>query len=295
MSLTHSFSKVFNTVKDKLLPAQAIPQQQAASPSIETDPVLMQMVFEVLTAENIKATWQGSYLRLADGLVLAAERVEAVVLAEDRFRTCTRIHVSHADYFPQGLSEYQHAMGASEVLAMTEGFRTWARMDLLTLLDATRELPKDCTVIEMNVASETDVAAGKAVYRQVILGPVAHLATLPAPKRKEEHPFCPCCLFTESMPAFHDLLQTKQFLGVRLFVSRDNEGKLAVDCRVNGEDFPAATEHLQHYAEKWPQRGLEFRKQYVVIRSSERSVNAGGAIHSVDNAVDCANASSAKV
>ncbi|MFZ6770704.1 DUF6348 family protein [Undibacterium sp. Di26W] len=291
MSLTHSFTKAFNAVKGKLHPAQAVSQQTIVAPSIEADPLLMQMLFEILAAEDIKATWQGNYLRLADGLaddladglVLAAERVEAVALAEDKFRTCTRIHVSHAVYFPQGLSEYQHAMGASEVLAMSEGFRTWARMDLLALLDATREFPKDCTVIEMNVASETDVAAGKAVYRQVILGPVAHLASLPAPKRKEEHPFCPCCLFTESMPAFHDLLQSDQFLGVRLFASRDNEGKLAADCRVNGEDFLAATEHLQHYAEKWPQRGLEFRKQYVVIRSSGRSVNAGATIDAVDS------------
>ncbi len=283
MSLVHSFTKAFNAAKAKLLPAPAASQQLPVAPSIETDPVLMQMLFEALVAEDIKATWQGSYLRLADGLVLGAERVETVALAEDKFRTCTRIHVSHAEYFPQGLSEYQHAMGTSEVLAMTEGFRTWARMDLLALLDATREFPKNCTVIEMNVASETDAAAGKAVYRQVILGPVAHLATLPAPKLKEEHPFCPCCLFTESMPAFHDLLQSNQFLGVRLFASRDNEGKLAADCRVNGEDFLAATEHLQHYAEKWPQRGLEFRKQYVVIRSSGRSVNPGGTIQSGDN------------
>jgi len=293
MSLTHSFAKAFNTVKGKLLPVQAV------TPSFNADPLLMQMLFEVLAAEDIKATWQGGYLRLADGLVLGAERAEVVALAEDKFRTCTRIYVSHADYFPQGLSEYQHAMGASEVLAMTEGFRTWARMDLLALLDATREFPKDCTVIEMNVASETEVAAGKAVYRQVILGPVAHLATLPAPKRKEEHPFCPCCLFTESMPAFHELLQTNQFLGVRLFASRDNEGKLAADCRVNGEDFLAATEHLQHYAEKWPQRGLEFRKQYVVIRSSERSVNPGATINVADNATskaaDNTNTRSAKV
>ncbi|MCH8619963.1 DUF6348 family protein [Undibacterium sp. TS12] len=270
MSVSNSFFKAVNAVKSKLNPRQV---QASAVPQIAADPALMQMLSEILSSEGIASSWQGSYLSLPEGLVLAAEPVEVVNLAEDKFRTCTRIHVSHASLFPQGLSEYQHAMGSTEMLALTEGFRTWVRMDLLVLLDATRESPKDCTVIEMNIASEADLADGKPMFRQVILGPVAHLASLPEPKKKEEHPFCPCCLFTESMPAFHEVLQTSHFLGVRLFASRDNEGQLAADCRVNGEDFLPAVEHLKQYAGKWPDRGLEFRKQYIVIRSSSNSVN----------------------
>ncbi|MFZ6682224.1 DUF6348 family protein [Undibacterium sp. Tian12W] len=273
MSVTTSLGNAFKSFKSKFAASPVSPTSAVMAPvfaNLNIDAELTLALFEVLTAEAIKLKWQDNYLALEDGLLLAVERVETVTLAKDKFRTCTRIYASHAAYFPQGLSEYQHAMGATESEAILEGLRTWARMDLLVLQDATREQPLNCTVIEMNTSTE---AAENSSFRQVILGPVAHLASLPAPKKKEEHPFCPCCLFTESMPAFHDLLQTSDFIGIRLFASRDNEGKLAADCRVNGEDFVPAVEHLKQYAEKWPQRGLEFRKQYVVVRTSSHSVN----------------------
>ena len=243
------------------------------APHINSDPITMQALADVLKAEGVAFEWQLPRLMLADGMTLEAEAIESIALAEDRLRTCTKIHISHPDYFPKGIAEYQHAMGMDEALAMAEGFRAWAQTDLVALLDATREVPKDCTVIEMSVVEAAD---GIERFRQIVLGPVAHLATLPAPKKKEAHPFCPCCLFTESTAAFHDLLQTDQFLGVRLFVSRDTEGRLAVDCRVNGEDFTPAIDPLTAYAGKWPERGLEFRKQYVVIRSTSRSVKTKG-------------------
>ncbi|MFZ6743165.1 DUF6348 family protein [Undibacterium sp. JH2W] len=269
MSVTTSLGNAFKSLKAKF----ASSPTTLATPvfaNLNIDAALTLALFEVLTAEAIKLKWQDNYLALEDGLLLAVERVETVTLAEDKFRTCTRIYVSHAEYFPQGLSEYQHAMGATESEAVLEGLRTWVKMDLLVLQDAVREQPLNCTVIEMNTSAE---AAESTSFRQVILGPVAHLVSQPAPRKKEDHPFCPCCLFTESMPAFHDLLQTSDFIGIRLFASRDNEDKLAADCRVNGEDFIPAVEYLKQYAEKWPQRGLEFRKQYVVVRTSKHSVN----------------------
>ena len=251
-------------------PTAGEPDTNMHAPHINSDPITMQALADVLKAEGIAFEWQLPRLVLADGLTLEAEAIESIALAEDRLRTCTKIHMTHPNYFPKGIAEYQHAMGMDEALAMAEGFRAWAQTDLVALLDATRDAPKDCTVIEMSVVEGAD---GIERFRQIVLGPVAHLATLPAPKKKEAHPFCPCCLFTESTAAFHDLLQTDQFLGVRLFVSRDNAGELAVDCRVNGEDFAPAIDLLTAYASKWPERGLEFRKQYVVIRSTSRSIN----------------------
>ncbi|MBI1772398.1 MAG: hypothetical protein HYR68_08660 [Burkholderiales bacterium] len=270
MSVTTSIGNVFKSFRDKFVSGSLTQPASTVFTHLNIDAELTLALFEVLTAEAIKLKWQDNYLALDDGLLLAVERVETVVLAEDKCRSCTRIYASHAKYFPQGLSEYQHAMGATESEAMLEGLHTWVKMDLLALLDATREQPLHCTVIEMNTSAE---AENSSSFRQVILGPVAHLASQPASKKKEEHAFCPCCLFTESMPAFHDLLQTSDFLGIRLFASRDNEGKLSADCRVNGEDFVSAVEYLKQYAEKWPQRGLEFRKQYVVVRTSRHSVN----------------------
>lgn len=266
-----SIGKALRLIKDKLTSkSESKPNPALVFAQINTDPVLMQLLFEILNLEGQKPVWQGAYLYVETDLLLTVERIESIALAENKFRTCTRIHLIHPTLFPLGISEYQHAMGTTEAEAYNEGFRTWVKMDLLTLIDAIRDKPVNCTVIEMQANSQ---AARGNSFRQVILGPVAHLASKEAPKKKEAHPFCPCCLFTECMPAFHDLLQTDQFLGIRLFASRDNEGKLAADCRVNGEDFFPALEYLKQYAEKWPERGLEFRKQYVVVRSSRHSVN----------------------
>jgi hypothetical protein len=279
-----SLKTVFSSFKNTLFPVSAAsdPASGAADPASEqtsislpvnSDPVLMQALADVLLLEEIAFEWRAPRLLLAGGLLLGAEAIESKALASDRVRTCTRIEVSHPVYFPQGIAEFQHAMGASEALSIAEGFRAWIKMDLVALLDATREVPKECTVIEMSVVAETatdGIAGSTAHFRQVILGPIGHLATLAAPEPKEEHPFCPCCLFTESTAAFHELLQTNRFLGVRLFVSRDSTGQLAADCRVNGVDFAPAAELLSAYASTWPERGLEFRKQYVVIRSVTR-------------------------
>lgn len=273
MSFISKLKKLKNKFKNKFknkLTSTSLADAAAKlpTPQINSDPVTMQALADVLKTEGIAFEWQLPRLLLANGMTLEAEPVEAIVLGEDRVRTCTKIHLHHPVYFSEGIAEYQHAMGANEDLSMAEGFRSWAQTDLVALLDATSDMPKNCTVIEMSVV---DGADGLARFRQVVLGPVAHLATLAAPEKKEEHPFCPCCLFTESTTAFHDLLQTDQFLGVRLFASRDNEGKLAADCRVNGEDFVPAIDLLTAYASKWPERGLELRKQYVVIRSVSRS------------------------
>jgi len=275
MSLLQSLK----TLKNKFSagsPAPVPATSQTAAPQIQSDPLLTEVLAAALSATGITFERLSSHIQLAEGLALAVQPVTTNVIGEGRVRTCTRIHAWHLQYFPQGISEYQHALGADEAAAIAEGFAQWVKMDLVVLLDATREVPRDCTVIEMNVANgaETTEAAehaGLSRFRQVILGPVAHLATNPPPKKKEVHPFCPCCLFTESMDAFHDVLQTDQFLGVRLFASRDQLGVQAADCRVNGEDFPAALPALTAYVQKWPQRGLEFRKQYVVIRTVSRA------------------------
>ncbi|MFZ6846861.1 DUF6348 family protein [Undibacterium sp. RuRC25W] len=238
--------------------------------NVPSDPVLLAQLAVVLTAASIDFEMTATHLQMPEGLVFAVQKLETIALGEGRVRTCTKIHAWHSVYFPQGIAEYQHALAATEEAALIDGFKQWANMDLPVLQDATRDMPLHCTVIEMNTAA--DEVTATANYRQVILGPVAHLASLPAPKKKDDHPFCPCCLFTESMNAFHDVLQRDQFLGVRLFASRDSQGVSAADCRINGEDFPAAIEPLVKYVEQWPQRGLEFRKQFIVIRSVSRSL-----------------------
>jgi hypothetical protein len=272
-----SLFTIFSSFKKKLSANAKSPVAGAASPPAAAsvpvaDPALMQALADLLLLEGIEFAWHATGLRLSSGLLLQVEPIESITLADGRVRTCTKMYVAHPDFFPNGIAEYQHAIGVSEAAAIAEGFRAWTQMDLVVLTDATRDTPLDCTVIEMSVVAGAE-ADGKSLYRQVLLGPVAHLATLPA-SEAELHPFCPCCLFTESTAALHDLLQSQEFLGLRMFVSRDNQGKLAVDCRVNGEDFDGVQQSLTQYAGNWPQRGLEFRKQYLVMRSIRRKISA---------------------
>jgi len=50
-------------------------------------------------------------------------------------------------------------------------------------------------------------------------------------------------------------------------VSRDTEGHIEADCRVNGVDRPEGAAALMRYAKTWPDRGFEYRKQYVGIQT----------------------------
>lgn len=145
---------------------------------------------------------------------------------------------------PNPMFEYQHASGTSQHDALGKGFASWASMDLVTLIDACQTTLENCAVLEVSYAQSDD----EAVYRrQVLLGPMAHFQQYP-PRALEEHEFCPCCLFSNSMSAFTELLQSRDFLGVRLYVSRDADGNCEADCRVNGHDFPAAVQLLCDYA-----------------------------------------------
>jgi hypothetical protein len=40
---------------------------------------------------------------------------------------------------------------------------------------------------------------------------------------------------------------------------------------VNGVDWPAGAAELVKYAREWPDRGLEYRKQYVCIQTRAAS------------------------
>lgn len=207
------------------------------------------------------------FLRLPSGVDLQVEFLEAVELENGNVRTSTRIVASHAVHFPHGLPEFQHSAGSSIEKSISDGFSNWAKMDLVTLQDAIREKPEDCTFMEMNFPS---TPSSSPRTRRVVFGPTGHLGS-PAEKiQDEEHPFCPCCLFTQNFEAFRSVMQSDETVGIRLFASRDGNGEIAADCRLNGDDFPEGVKHLTEYVQSWPERpGLEFRKQYVVIRSVE--------------------------
>jgi hypothetical protein len=69
------------------------------------------------------------------------------------------------------------------------------------------------------------------------------------------------------MLAFQALLETDDFYGIRFYAMRDADGNPQADCRVNGEDWEPGAAALREYVAKWPERGFEFRKQYVVLQT----------------------------
>ncbi len=170
--------------------------------------------------------------------------------------------------FADGLFEYQHANGADEQASLLSGFQAWARVDLVTLQTAIGA--EGAQGLPMMGLTYPGGDEGEEHQRTVVLGPLAHYRAHEVDAStcsEDDHGSCPCCLFTRSMEAFDDLLKARPFLAIRLFASRDADGLCEADCRVNGHDFAAALPLLRAYAARWPQAGLEFRKQYVVIRT----------------------------
>jgi hypothetical protein len=138
------------------------------------------------------------------------------------------------------------------------GFRGWWELDFPVLKDAVGDRPTSCTALEFELPGRTDAK------RRVLLGPPARYAAGGA-SIDEHHPFCPCCLFTNSLEAFRGLLESGEFCAIRLFALRDASGTVEADCRVNGEDWEPGREALIRYGQQWPPRGYEFRKQYVAL------------------------------
>lgn len=241
----------------------------AIEDAAEELPTLEGLFIEALGQEGFACRETGEGIVMDNGLVFSVEYLESLPVGENSLRTVSKVFSRHPKHFPEGLSEFQHAAGGTEVEALLNGFRSWAQTDLSILVDAVTDDVNASLVMEMPQHSEN---GSPDLLRKVFMGPYIHHVTR-APAGEEcgdrGHDFCPCCLFTNSIEAFKEQLASPAFLGIRLYACRDDEGMLAADCRINGEDFPAGAELLKKYAATWPSHGLEFRKQYVVIRNAQ--------------------------
>ena len=230
---------------------------------------LLPLLHQVLLGRDIACTVDGHELVLDSGLRLSPHAIGADPRDNGGWQISSVIEARHPELFADGLFEYQHAAGDSQEEATLSGFENWVRVDLATLQAAIGA--DDAPELQMLTLRYGAEETGTPLARAVVLGPLAHYRSEPANDAaaygEDDHGSCPCCLFTQSVDAFNDLLKTRQFLGIRLFASRDADGQCEADCRVNGHDFPAALPLLRAYAARWPQAGLEFRKQYVVVRT----------------------------
>lgn len=223
---------------------------------------------QILLKAGHKHQREGHELMLECGIGVQFLLLQSQALNTNEVKIIARVVARHPILFPQGWAEYVHALGRDENDALSHGIRMWTQLDLVTLEDLLRRQPRACHVLKLDFPD----AAGGFFVREVLFGPVAQFARQPkavdAPV--EEHPFCPCCLFNNSRQAFSSLLQDGELYAIRLFAVRNEDGSEHADCRVNGEDFAAGAKALESYIHQWPQRGLEFRKQLVLIRNVPR-------------------------
>ncbi|MGJ7534469.1 MULTISPECIES: DUF6348 family protein [unclassified Variovorax] len=220
----------------------------------------------LLARGQAAALARDGWVTLSDGLWLLPQILSYSRAEDGSVRTSSTIEVAHAGLLPQGIFEYQHSGGETTEQALTRGFDLWAQVDLVVFQDALGGELAHCTSMDMSWK--------EGRQRRVLFGPVAHRATLPAAEVEEEHPFCPCCLFTNTWDAFKPQIESDSLHAVRLYAVRDAEGEVQADCRINGEDWPAGAEALRAYVTQWPDRGFEFRKQYVVIQSPPQALVA---------------------
>lgn len=274
---------------DKRPPEPATPE---GAPPIDGGG-LRALLAQVLEDAGRTPVLHADHLLLDGELRVFVELMEVAELPPDGVRTATAIQVRHSGLFPDGLTEFQHAAGDDVEQSLASGFATWVRTDLLALSEAVSVARKDRSCMTMRL----ELPPPAAHLREVVLGPVARLGgAVPAAscaagddedededdfedddedfdaaadedEDEQAHGFCPCCLFTQSLEAFLPLLEgDTRMLGIRLFATRDAEGEVAADCRINGVDFPAGADCLRRYAATWPAyAGLEFLKQYVVV------------------------------
>lgn len=239
--------------------ATALPGHGAPAPGLLND------LQDVLSEHGHSAHRLGDgELRLDSGIVLRAELVRTTELAPSRFSTLTIVHARHPEVFPEGVFEYQHAAGASARTSLHDGFAHWIRMDLVALEDALRVRPVDCPVLQV----EGTDTRGRPISREVLLGPLGHLVGRPEEDPSSSPSFEAEELYEASRLALSPWIHGDRFVGMRLFASRDRRGEPGSDCRVNGEDHAEGAAALDAYVRTWPGQGLEFRKQYVVVRTA---------------------------
>ena len=231
---------------------------------------LVEVLREVLADGGWNTDRQDDWLVSDTGLWLHPQWTTFQPRDDGAVSSSTTIEVAHPRLLSAPCFEYQHSVGETFAASVRRGFVQWAQMDWLVFQDLAAGTLRHCTAMDLSFPPANGAASG--FERRLLLGPVAHMALRDPPaEQEEEHPFCACCLFTNSWKAFDPFLQTDGTFGFRLYAARDNDGDLNADCRVNGEDWQPGMDALRSYAATWPDRGLEARKQYVLIAPNPKT------------------------
>lgn len=198
---------------------------------------------------------------LPSGIILQPRLAGIDLPREGRVHTTSTIEVALPANAGSGSFEYLHGNAATVSEALDSSFAGWVRFDLPVWLDAVEPQPRICTAIETG-------GEAKVPVRRVLLGPSAHAVSRPANAAvPENHPYCPCCMFTHLRELLWPLVQAEGTTGIRFYAARNEVGDAVADCRINGVDFPEGIAALRDYVNTWPDRGVESRKQFILIQT----------------------------
>lgn len=223
-----------------------------------------------LLAENLSSSGQEiekgeDWILLKEsGYFLLPQFVSVQSTAGSNLVTMTTIQINHDSLSSKGVFEFQHASGKTLQDSFLRGFNDWREYDLPPLLDCLRPESFGGSIVL------------PALRRRIIFGPASRVvfgasqSELTKLEEDDSHRFCDCCLFTNSIKSFEDLIESDAFCCLRLFAARDGDGQATADCRLNGEEFPLGAEALINYVLTWPGNCSEIRKQYVVLHNLEQ-------------------------
>jgi len=234
---------------------------------------VVKMTADILKQHGHRVQRKKSWLVHSDTGYILQPLLADFQMGDNGLQTTTTIQINHPTLVPDGIFEYQHSFGDSLTESLQQGIDQWAQTDFVALVEATLPEPEHCSAMEMELPAEN---GSSGLRRRAILGPVMHFAEERAPVADdEEHPFCPCCLLTQSFEAFKDLMTADRFYALRLYAARYPDGNTEADCRVNGEDFDQGEAALIQYARRWAPAGVEFRKQYVILQTLGSQSDSG--------------------
>lgn len=208
-----------------------------------------------------------SWLTLKEkGYILQPRLVKVIPEDEGGVQTVTSMEVSHPTLLPLPVFEFQHSLGRSIEESAMRGFEQWALVDLPVFLELPLSEPKLCMEFMQEMPKKD--SAGKRT-RRLLLGPLQHdqAEAAPVPEEGEHAADCPCCLLFKNEKAFTPLLESDDFIALRLYALRTEDGQALADCRINGVPWTPGKAALERYVASWPGKGFAYRRQYIVVHT----------------------------
>jgi len=148
-----------------------------------TESDVVELAARVMEQRGYQVVRHGSWLEHSESGIAIRPRLLESGPADSLIQSVSTVTVSHPRLIPNGVFEYQHALGASLTEALSDGFKQWADLDLVVLVDALSDAPKHCAALEL----EWPQSDGRVITRRAVLGPVSHAVAHPERAPIEGH------------------------------------------------------------------------------------------------------------